>query len=637
MTICRRQLGQAECLRNGIAARFKARVAPANFSTTWFVGYAVPPFRKLRMSFKIDLARLQTKQHLLSFLGVNCDVFDLVLSFDPREYDKNKEENHVEIIRSFPSFLRHEVPKKNPTRGVRIVWEPILLRSEYKLLSRRLASFFASRLEGYPHARCFGYVGGRNIRENAKDHCGHKNLVSVDIEDFFLSISADRIEKFLAALGVVEDVGGPLSKFVTIGGELALGLPTSPTISNAICFQMDIELQDLASRYEATFSRYADDISFSGNGAIPSVDDIERIVLRHDFRLAVSKTRYSTLGQAHYVTGLSVSDPNQPHVPKRKKRRLRQEMYYASKFGLYDHFDHEDIKPELYQQEINRLDGLVKFVAFHEPQLAARLKAFWLEILRSSGSYPSFEPKKQQGIPFFISVDEAELVKPDSDQKILALAMAVSQHQDRVRQGVSEVLDAYLSDPWAAGDRGAAIKRGLHFVDAHPDLRLSLVNRMCSMPFEAYVAFSKLSAPNEYEDVYLGLLRAMIRRRLMAAESKCAYFVFEKNDKISQTAVRRVVEDAFNLLAKTNNRRPSECVIEFKGKPCNDLCIPDFLLGALKKFLELMPERRAESPSRERLLFEQLRDKFRLILDLDSQREYSRRRPLVPWRESPET
>jgi RNA-directed DNA polymerase len=585
------------------------------------------------MSFKIDFTRLKDKQQLISFLGIDESAFDEVLSFDPDRYDHVRDDDGVFLILSHP-FFKHKIPKKSPKRGFRVVWEPAHLMTNYKALSRRLANFFSSQLDGFPHPRCFGYVGGRNIRENAQGHCGHKHLISLDLQEFFPSISSARIERFLASLGIAHDVAGLLSQFVTIGDKLALGLPTSPTIANAICLQMDTDLQAHSERYGTTFSRYADDISFSSDGTLPSIEEVEKIVRQHDFTLALPKTRRSTIGQAHYVTGLSVSDPKQPHVPKQKKRRLRQELYYAKRFGLDDHFRHLGINnPQIIQQEINRLDGLVKFTAFHEPQLATYLKTDWNEILQASGSRPSFEPKSQQGLPFFIFIDEAEFVRPDGEQ-VLALAMAVSQHQNRVHQGGLEVLQAYLADPWAAGDREAAIKRGIHFVDAHPDLRLKFVERMCAMPFEGYVAFAKLPGPEEYQATYLRLLNAMIKRRLMAAESKFARFVFERNDKVSQPAINAAVMEAFNALRKSNNRHPMNCFVDFKGKPDFGLSIPDFLLGSLKKFLELTPEKSLTKPARERLLFEQLRDRYRLILDADSWIEYSRRKPIAPWREA---
>jgi RNA-directed DNA polymerase len=123
----------------------------------------------------------------------------------------------------------------------------------------------------------------------------------------------------------------------------------------------------------------------------------------------------------------------------------------------------------------------------------------------------------------------------------------------------------------------------------------------------------------------------MIRRRLMAAESQFAYLIFEQNDNVNQEAVRKTVADAYDSLKKSNNRRPKACSIDFVGKPSLGVSVPDFLLGVLGKYLKSGPDQKSDPPARDKLLFERIRDKYRLILDVDSRTEYSRRRPIAPW------
>lgn len=604
------------------------------YSTTCFVCYAVPPPpKRSRMPFKFDITHLQTKQNVCEFLAINEETLDAVLAFDPVEVIYHQADDGEVFALGASLFWRHEIPKKNRSRGVRIVWEPAYLMTTYKALSRKLAMIAQAHLEGFPHPNCFGYVGGRNIRENARQHCGHQNLMSVDIADFFPTIRIERVRRLFEDLEFPEASADLLSRFVTIDEHLPLGFPTSPTIANAVCLAMDIELHELAERNGCAFSRYADDISFSGNSSLPAVAEIGAVVGAHGFELAMSKTRQSKLGQAHYVTGLSVSDPVRPHVPRDKKHRLRQELYYAKKFGLDDHFHHLGINDShMIQQEINRLDGLVKFTAFHEPDRSTSLKTDWQEILAANWSSPSFQPKNHKRSPFFINVDETELERPDGEH-VLAIAMTVSQHEDRVQQGTQEVLQKYLANPWAAGDKEAAKQKGVHFADAHPDLRLRYIEQISSLPFEGYIAFARIPKPNEYEATYLRLLNAMLKRRLMAAEGKFAKFVFEKNDKVSQEAVRVAVNGKFEELRKARNRHPEFCHIEFAGKPHLGLSVPDFLLGVLRNFLMLEPEKPQKPLSRDRLLFERIRDKYRLILDVDDWIEFGRRRPLKPWRE----
>jgi len=580
------------------------------------------------MSFHYDLTVLNSQKNLISFLEINEKDFERVLAFVPDEkpHDAGPFERVVTI--SIPLFIRHEIPKKNSKRGIRIVWEPTFLKRNYKALGRRLNSFFAHAVRGFPHPRTFGYIGGRNIRENAWDHRGHTNLISIDLKDFFPSIKAGRISGFLVSTGIEPTVAELLSRFVTIGGALPLGLPTSPTIANAICTPLDFEMDALAQKYQATFSRYADDITFSSNATLPPFEEMTACVRAHGFDIAESKTRRSRRGQAHYVTGLSISDPIQPHVPRGRKHKLRQELYYAEKFGLRDHLHHLGINHERHQHEINRLDGLVKFTAYHEPRLRARLRTAWDEILQESGDSPSFEPKNFDRAPFHIYIDEAEYSRPDG-VTILALAMAVSQYQDQIDVAAEEVLNAELSDLWAEGKRKVLQKEGLHFSQVTISLRKSYVEKMRSLPFEAYVAMAPLD-PAHYEETYIKLLSSMITRRLMAAESQAAFFVFEKNDKVSQTAISDVISEAFVRLECKNSRRPRMYTVKFTGKPNFGLSTPDFLLGVLGRYLAIKPRKESQPDLYERM-FERLRDKYKLISDLGNAQEYSRRRDIKPW------
>ena len=367
-----------------------------------------------------DLTRIETRSGLINMLGIDGETLDCVLAFQPHQTEETIDDDEIRVL-NLPPFQRHRIPKKNRNRGDRIVWEPLFLKSHYKSLGRKLDAFFRYYLDGYPHEAAFGYRSGRNIRENAQVHTGNSRLLSLDIADFFPSITTERIEKLFQEIGLNKNIACILSKFVSIDGALTLGFPTSPVISNAITLPIDHDLTKIASRYNACYSRYADDITFSGNGELPSLQQIETCLLNHGFQIASSKTRQSKKGQSHYVTGLSVSDPVQPHVPRSQKRKLRQQLYYMGKFGIDDHFQRIGINnPETIQSAINSIDGMIKFVSHHEPRMAPILKSQWNEVLRLCDRKPSFKPKQQNRQPFHISVDEAEYAR--NNVKILALA-----------------------------------------------------------------------------------------------------------------------------------------------------------------------------------------------------------------------
>lgn len=581
------------------------------------------------MALTVDFSRLKTRNDLLLAIGIDDHLFQEIIDFTPPE-------GGVGPLFDIPPFLRHQIPKKNLSRGHRTVWEPLAAKSNYKALARRLESFFRLNLDGYPHADVYGYRSGRNIRENAMRHVGRTRLISLDIEDFFPSISVSRIRTLLTSAGVAGEPAELLSQFLTIDDALPPGLPTSPVISNAVLLGADLELADLARRHDASYSRYADDLSFSSDAALPDAAEVCQILQRHDFRLAADKTRQSRLGQAHYVTGLSISDPMQPHPPRAMKRRLRQELYYAKKFGLADHLSFCGVDNDRLQQEqVNRLDGTVKFVAHQEPYRAAHLKSEWNTILDDNGMDTSFAPKNQHRAPFDIFIDEAE-IKRDG-VKMLALCFCATQHATSLFDRGREVLEKFLADPWSDGDLSALVKKGLHYTDATEDLRRSYVEALSAMRFEGYVVIDRIRADETYEAAYLRLLTFLLPRRLMAAESQHAHLHFEVNDKVSQTAVKACVKQTFQALSVRNNRRPLTYRVAFAGKPHLGICIPDFLLGVLGSYLKSPAPKRDDSECRKRLMFERLRDKYRLIFDLSAGEEYSRRHPIHPWSGSVQT
>jgi len=585
-------------------------------------------------TFRYDLRKVTTRDALIAALGTDPSTFAAILEFVPppprrAQAERDPESDRVKIL-EIPMFFRHDIPKRKRKGETRTAWEPTLAKSEYKAFARRLDSFFRLAMDGFPHERAYGFLPGRNIRENATVHAGHRNLLCVDVMDFFPTISEVRVSRLFRDLGVDAAVSDLLARFLTIEGSLPLGFPTSPVLSNAIAMPLDAACEELAARCGAVYTRYADDLSFSGDGDLPDLEAIRDILSVNGFALAEHKTRRSRIGQAHFVTGLSVSDPAGSHVPRAKKRRLRQELYYAGRYGLADHLHHLGVNDDrVVQQHVNRLDGMVRFVAHQEPAMATRLRSQWRSLLRDNAMGPSFTPRGQHRAPFYLFIDEAEFER--SGERLLALCIVVSQHGPRIAAEGGALLEAALADPWAAGDADALKRRGLHFTDATEDLRLAYVTRLASMRLEGYVAFAVLPDPSAYEDTYVRLLGAMIKRRLMAAESQFAWVYCEANDKVSRTRVEGCITGALRELKDRDDRRPAGVGVDFVSKPNLGISAPDFLLGVLGRYLRSEPTREGRPESRDRLMFERLRDKYRLILDLSDWTEYSRRRPILPW------
>jgi hypothetical protein len=179
-----------------------------------------------------------------------------------------------------------------------------------------------------------GYVRGRSHISNATAHAGRRFLQKFDLKDFFPSVTRAAVEAVLGEAGFMPDATDRLGLLLTYQGRLPLGACTSPLLSNLCLRGLDAGLQALAADRELVYTRYSDDLTFSANDPFDVRAEVDAAVAASGFRLNPDKTVSVRYGQALYVTGLSVSDPAGPRLPKRFKRGLRQDLYLIERFGL---------------------------------------------------------------------------------------------------------------------------------------------------------------------------------------------------------------------------------------------------------------------------------------------------------------
>lgn len=217
-----------------------------------------------------------------------------------------------------------------------------------------------------PHNSAFGFVPDKSIVDNAKLHVCKNYVYNIDLKDFFPSIDKARLYKrlhfppfnldsaekpklanIIAGLCCHEmDVERLENDIWIIKKENVLpqGAPTSPTITNIICERLDRRLAGAAKRFNVTYSRYADDITFSSNHNIYGpesefIKEIERIITDQNFVIKTSKTRLQKQGYRQEVTGIVVN--RDTNVVKRYTKELRMWLYYWEHYGperAYEYF-----------------------------------------------------------------------------------------------------------------------------------------------------------------------------------------------------------------------------------------------------------------------------------------------------------
>jgi RNA-directed DNA polymerase len=155
-----------------------------------------------------------------------------------------------------------------------------------------------------------GYVFGKNVKSNAKAHQNRRYLLTLDLKEFYPSISPLRIRNSLTSekLGIKTQVASLITDLCCYGDQLTTGSPCSPVISNIVCLQMDNKLHNYCNIREITCTRYADDLPFSSD-RLPDrfIWNIKRIILEEGFFLNRKKEKFQKSNSGQFVTNIFVS------------------------------------------------------------------------------------------------------------------------------------------------------------------------------------------------------------------------------------------------------------------------------------------------------------------------------------------
>jgi retron-type reverse transcriptase len=180
-----------------------------------------------------------------------------------------------------------------------------------------------------PSDGAHGFRSGRSIVTNAAPHVGKHVLVKIDIKDFFPSISAHRVLNTFLKLGYTHQIALLLTRLTTFHNELPQGAPTSPVLANLVCLNLDRRLTGLAKKLGFTYTRYADDMTFSSNSEACVPNQLIRIALRiildEGFSPAPQKLSVRRKSSRQVVTGIVVN--SQLGVPREKRRRIRAAIH----------------------------------------------------------------------------------------------------------------------------------------------------------------------------------------------------------------------------------------------------------------------------------------------------------------------
>ncbi|MFD9678906.1 reverse transcriptase family protein [Rhodococcus sp. NPDC059969] len=251
-----------------------------------------------------------------------------------------------EWLRTKPLPLRHYRPMQiSKKAGARLleVPKPRLREIQRKILRRILDQVPA-------HDAAHGFVRGRSPLTFAAPHAQSEIVIGVDLAQFFPSITGERVHAIFAALGYPPAVAGALTGLCTVAtpavtlrglpyaqasqlrtAHLPQGAPTSPALANLVARKLDIRLSGLAQANWLTYTRYADDLAFSG---IEVADvgtllwTVKQIARDEGFAVHPRKTKVMRPHRRQHLTGLVIND--QPSYPRDDYDRLRALLHNAA-------------------------------------------------------------------------------------------------------------------------------------------------------------------------------------------------------------------------------------------------------------------------------------------------------------------
>ena len=289
--------------------------------------------------------------------------------------------------------LRHYrwavLPKRS---GVRFVAAP---KPRLKEIQRRLLRHVLAQVPLHPLAH--GGVPGRSVRTALLPHAGARVVIRADLEAFFSSISAPRIYGVLRTAGYPEPVAYTITGLCTtvvprsvwqavrvpedfarhrrLGQLLAVphlpqGAPTSPALANLVAFSLDRRLAGLARAFDARYTRYVDDLTFSGGSRLRNarsvfLDAVSDVVRDEGFKLVEAKTLVLGSAGRQQLLGAVIND--HPTLSRRERDALRALLHNCATLGWRSQARGRERFAEHVLGRIGHITGL-------DPVLGAKLR-----------------------------------------------------------------------------------------------------------------------------------------------------------------------------------------------------------------------------------------------------------------------
>ncbi len=276
--------------------------------------------------------------------------------------------------------------------GQRLIESP---KPQLKAAQVRILRDILDHVPSHKHAH--GFVRGRSITTNAAPHVGRAILVRFDLENFYANVGFSRVVAIFRRLGYCREAALWLARLTTTAlpinapfangdprsvtpywpRHLPQGAPTSPAIANLSAYALDVRLTGFAASFGVRYTRYADDLTFSGsqslNRALPTfLPMVTKIIQNERFRVNRKKRKVLRADKQQRVTGVVVNA--KLNVSRRDYDRLKAILHNCRRTGplAQNRNHHADFAAHL--------RGRISHVAQLNPQRGEKLQRLFDQI-----------------------------------------------------------------------------------------------------------------------------------------------------------------------------------------------------------------------------------------------------------------
>jgi len=214
--------------------------------------------------------------------------------------------------------------KKKQKGKMRIIDCP---NANLKSIQRWILNKYLNKIEISKRAN--GFVQNRGIKRNAMFHLNKKYILSIDIKDFFPSITQKQVFEVLFKKFNDKGFALKLAKLCTFKRKLPQGAPTSPALSNIVFNEIDDSIMRFCNSKLVNYSRYADDLTFSSdnkNNLVTIYRYVNNLLRENGFRINKKKTRYLSGKGKMEITGVYINS-GKPKVSKELRKQVRAELF----------------------------------------------------------------------------------------------------------------------------------------------------------------------------------------------------------------------------------------------------------------------------------------------------------------------